>query len=132
MDGRTGFGTMAVELGVGWMMYRPRRLRILCFLIIPPWQIGIIVSAHYTFLNYLVLALGFLLLDDQFLLPYFPRFLKKSYLATKEAKPLDAPIPEDKWRMRIRTQFSALKLAVTAVMLTCIFYPTLAQMICMF
>src|SRR5260370_766767 len=127
----TAFGTLALELGLAWMMFLPRRLRILSFLIITPWQIGIILSANYTFLNYLVLALGFLLLDDQFLLPCFPGFLKKSYLATKEAKPLAGPALEDKWRKTLRAQLSASKLAVTAVMLTWIFYATLAQMVWM-
>src|SRR3989475_8052482 len=127
----TAFGTLALELGLAWMMFLPRRLRILCFLIVTPWQIGIILSANYTFLNYLVLALGFLLLDDQFLLTYFPRFLKKSYLATKEAKPLAAPAPQNKWRKILRAQGSAVKIAVTAVMLTWIFYSTLAQMVWM-
>jgi hypothetical protein len=111
------------------MMFLPRRLRILCFLIVTPWQIGIILSANYTFLNYLVLALGFLLLDDQFLLRYLPRFLKASYLSTKEAKPLAAPTLEDKWRKKLREQLSALRLAVTAVMLTWIFCATLVEMV---
>ena len=31
-----------------------------------PFEIGIILTANYTFLNYLVLSLGFLLLDDRF------------------------------------------------------------------
>jgi len=127
----TAFGTLALELGLAWMIFLPRRLRILCFLIITPWQIGIILSANYTFLNYLVLALGFLLLDDQFFLPYFPGFLKKSYLATKEAKPLAAPAIENKLRKTFGVQLSALKLGVTAVMLTWIFYATLAQMVWM-
>ena len=125
----TAFGTLALELGLVWTMFLPRRLRILCFLIVTPWQIGIILSANYTFLNYLVLALGFLLLDDQFLLPYLPRFLKASYLSTKEAKPLAAPTLEDKWRKKLREQLSALRLAVTAVMLTWIFYATLVEMV---
>ena len=30
------------------------------------WQLGVILTANYTFLNYLVLSLGFLLLDDKF------------------------------------------------------------------
>ena len=124
----TAFGTLALELALAWTMFLPRRIRILCFLIVTPWQIGIILSANYTFLNYLVLALGFLLLDDQFLLRYLPRFLKKSYLATKEAKPLAPPALEDQWRKKLRQQLSALRLAVTAVMLTWIFYATLAQM----
>src|SRR5260370_25419204 len=104
----TAFGTLALELGVVWLMFLPRRLRIFCFLIITPWQIGIILSANYTFLNYLVLVLGILLVDDQFLLPYLPRFLKNSYLPTKETKPLAAPAPEEKWRKTLRAQVSAL------------------------
>jgi hypothetical protein len=127
----TAFGTLALELGLAWMMFLPRRIRILCFFILTPWQMGIILSANYTFLNYLVLTLGILLLDDQFLLPYMPRFMKESYLATKEAKPLVAPVLEDKWRKRLRGQTSALKLAVAAVMLTWIFYATLAEMVWM-
>jgi lipase maturation factor 1 len=127
----TAFGTLALELGLAWMMFLPRRTRILCFFIITPWQIGIILSANYTFLNYLVLALGILLLDDQFVLPYLPRFLKESYLGTKEAKPLAAPASENKWRKRLGVQLSALKLALTAVMLTWIFYATLAQLVWM-
>jgi len=127
----TAMGTLLLELGLVWMMFLPRRLHILCFLIITPWQIGIILSANYTFLNYLVLALGILLLDDRFVLPWLPRFMKRSYLTTKEAKPLSVPAPEDKWRTRLRAQGSALKIAVTAVMLTWIFYATLAQMVWM-
>src|SRR6266568_5089383 len=127
----TAFGTLALELALAWMMFLPRRVRNLCFLIVTPWQIGIILSANYTFLNYLVLVLGILLLDDQFVLPCLPGFMKKSYLATKEAKPLAAPAPEDKWRKRFRTQVSALKFAVTAAMLAWIFYATFAQMVWM-
>jgi lipase maturation factor 1 len=127
----TAFGTLALELGLAWLMFLPRRLRILCFLIITPWQFGIILSANYTFLNYLVLALGILLLDDQFLLRYLPRFMKKSYLATKEANLLVAPASENNWRKRFREQLSAVKLALAAVMLTWIFYATLAEMVWM-
>jgi len=125
------FGTLALELALVWMMFLPRRIRIVCFFILTPWQIGIILSANYTFLNYLVLILGILLLDDQFLLPYLPQFINESYLATKEAKPLAVPVPENKWRKRLREQFSAVKLAVAAVMLTWIFYVTLAGMLWM-
>src|SRR5947207_11599103 len=114
----TAFGTLLLELGLAWMMLLPRRFRIFCFFIVTIWQLGIILSANYTFLNYLVLVLGILLLDDRFLRPYLPRFVIQSYFVTKEAKPLAAPAPEDKWRKKLREQLSALRLAVTAVMLT--------------
>ena len=60
----TAFLTLAAELGLVWMLFLPRRCRIICFVIVTPFQAGIILTANYTFLNYLVLVLGFLLLDD--------------------------------------------------------------------
>ena len=60
-------GTLALELGLVFMMFFPRRVRIICFFIVTPWEMGVILTANYTFLNYLVLSLGFLLLDDKFL-----------------------------------------------------------------
>lgn len=64
--------TLVVELLVVWMLCLPRRYRIICFFIVTPMQISIILTANYAFLNYLVLALGFLLLDDQFLVKWVP------------------------------------------------------------
>jgi hypothetical protein len=48
------------------MLFLPRRVRIICFWLVTPFEIGIIITANYTFLNYLVLSLGILLLDDRF------------------------------------------------------------------
>jgi lipase maturation factor len=61
----TALGTLVMELGIVLMMFFPRRVRLVCFLIVTPWEIGVILTANYTFLNYLVLSLGFLLLDDR-------------------------------------------------------------------
>ena len=58
-------GTLAMELAVVWMLFLPRRARLICFCIVTPWEAGVILTANYTFLNYLVLSLGFLLLDDR-------------------------------------------------------------------
>src|SRR5215813_3920058 len=68
----TAFMTLFAELVLVWMLFLPRRFRIICFFILTPFQIGIILTANYTFLNYLVLVLGFLLLDDGFLRPRLP------------------------------------------------------------
>jgi hypothetical protein len=56
--------TLAAELVLVWALFLPRRFRIACFVFVTVLQIGIIATANYGFLNYLVLALGFLLLDD--------------------------------------------------------------------
>ena len=57
--------TFAVELFIVWAVFLPRRFRIACFIAVTMLQIGIISTANYAFLNYLVLALGVLLLDDE-------------------------------------------------------------------
>jgi hypothetical protein len=127
----TAFGTLALELALAWMMFLPQRFRIICFFIVTPWQIGIILSANYTFLNYLVLVLGFLLLDDRFVLRFLPEKWKDRFLAVKEAKTPALEQPERNWRSTLLTLVGPLKLAVAAVMLTWIFYVTLAEMVWM-
>jgi hypothetical protein len=64
--------TVAVELLAVWMLFLPRRFRIACFFLVTSLQIGIILTANYAFLNYIVLALGVLLLDDRFLVKFLP------------------------------------------------------------
>ena len=68
----TAGATLVMELGLVWMLFFPRRVRIICFCIVTPWEIGVILTANYTFLNYLVLSLGFLLLDDRSLMWLIP------------------------------------------------------------
>jgi lipase maturation factor len=60
----TALATLVVELGLVWMAWLPRPFRLACFAIATLLQVGIILTANYAFLNYLVLVLGFLLLDD--------------------------------------------------------------------
>ena len=57
--------TLVVELFLVWAVFLPRRFRIGCCVVVTALQIGIITTANYAFLNYLVLVLGFLLLDDE-------------------------------------------------------------------
>src|SRR5271155_1535816 len=66
------FLTLALELVLIWAAFLPRPFRIALFFVLTPWQIGIILTANYTFLNYLVLVLAILLLDDRFLLHFVP------------------------------------------------------------
>ena len=68
----TAGATLGMELVLVWMAFLPRRWRIVCFFIVTAWQIGVIATANYTFLNYLVLVLAFLLLDDGFLRRFVP------------------------------------------------------------
>jgi hypothetical protein len=70
--------TLIVELFVVWLLFFGRKSRWIAFAITTPLQIGIILTANYAFLNYLVLALGFLLLQDN-----NPSTDQPSNLATK-------------------------------------------------
>jgi hypothetical protein len=73
----TAFSTLALELVIVWIWFLPRPWRIVCFCIVTPWQIGVIATANYTFLNYLVLVLGFFLLDDRLLSRFVPRRVRE-------------------------------------------------------
>jgi lipase maturation factor 1 len=111
--------TIGMELLIVLLLFFPRRLRLICFLIVTPWEIGVILTANYTFLNYLVLVLGILLLDDGYLQRFFPaRFRTLPVSPVEEGD--DAP--------KLRP-FASLKLAATAVMLAWIAYATTAEMI---
>jgi hypothetical protein len=152
----SAFGTLALELALVWMLFLPRRWRIVCFFIVTPWQLGIILTANYTFLNYLVLMLGFLLLDDRFLTQFLPQRWKqrllarqKSEAATPCAAPFESqsilqamptqtvsvslPKANDKpaWPARLRGQFDVLRIALTAVIFAWLFYASTVQMIWM-
>lgn len=59
--------TLLVELFLCWLLFFGRRSRLLLFALTTPLQIGIILTANYAFLNYLVLMLGVLLVDDEWL-----------------------------------------------------------------
>src|ERR1035438_10266261 len=122
----TVFATLALELVLVWMFLLPRRWRIVCFFIVTPWQLGVILTANYTFFNYLVLALGFLLLDDRLLTRFLPQRWKQSLSPTKTQA--DGHL----WATPFGGQLRVLKLSFVALMLGWIFYATTAQLIWMF
>jgi Lipase maturation factor len=136
--------TLSLELGLVWMLFLPRRWRIACFFVVTAWQIPVIYTANYTFLNYLVTLLGVLLLDDRFLQRWLPRWIlirfHKELVAPKEASPEgdgEGPLSEAETRVTSRGErrtgvsryLHALGIAMTAVMLSWIFYATTVQMI---
>jgi hypothetical protein len=92
--------TLVVEWILVWAVFLPRRFRIACFVVVTALQAGIIATANYAFLNYLVLALGVLLLDDG----VFERLRLHV-----PAPPSDAAAPRVWWR---RIEAGALGLAL--------------------
>jgi lipase maturation factor 1 len=133
----TVFLTLAIELVLVWMFFLPRRFRIACFCIVTPFEIGIILTANYAFLNYIVLCLGFLLLDDRFLewiIPAKIRSLIDRPSVTVPATPVPASasvseVPLQNWRTRWRTRLSPLRLSIAGICLGLVFYSTTAQFV---
>jgi uncharacterized membrane protein YphA (DoxX/SURF4 family) len=56
--------TLIAELFVAWLVFLPKQSRRIAFVLTTPLQIAIILTANYAFLNYLVLFLGVLLVDE--------------------------------------------------------------------
>ena len=133
--------TFAVELLVVWMMFLPRRFRIACFCIVTPFQLGIALTANYTFINYLLLSLGFLLLDDRVIEAILPRRirdfidrgpLRKSALDEMPAPNLARRLPSPATRSRALAAVAAHRANdACGFFLALILYVTGSQLILM-
>lgn len=125
--------TLVIELGLVWALFLPRRFRVTCFFIVTAFQIGIILTANLAFLNYLVLLLGILLLDDRFLRSLFPRLAPK--LETRGSKIEIQNLGWENRNLSLATHRSSLFLAVTRFLslfvLGWIFYVTTALLLFM-
>lgn len=123
----TAAATLGLELVLVWMLFLPRRWRIVCFFIVTPWELGVIFTANYTFLNYLVLTLGVLLLDDEFLLRFLPQRWRGSFARDAGPEPRQEEPGGD-----FRAQLKIAKLSVIGILFVWMFYSTVAQLIWMF
>ena len=125
----TAFGTLALELVLVWMGFLPRWGRIIIFCIVTPWQIGVILTANYTFLNYLVLVLAFLLLDDRLLVRFVPARIRKRLQEhwKADAQQVEAQVPARK----LADYISWARLALTRVIFAWVFYSSTALLILM-
>ncbi len=115
--------TLALELVLIFGIFLPRRSRIALFFVITAWQVGIILTSNYAFLNYLVLILGFLMLDDKFFAGIFPQSLRAAGGSSADEQ-LSAPANVQGWQKHVR-------LYIQAIFLTWIFYATSALLILM-
>jgi hypothetical protein len=123
----TAGATLFMELGLVWMAFFSRRWKIACFFMVTAWQVGVIATANYAFLNYLVLALAILLLDDAFL----QRFIAKRWRLNLRSNNsdtlstgLEGIVSIDEGTVQ-RKPDAKLRTAIFAVVLSWIFYATL-------
>lgn len=143
--------TLVMELVLVWMAVLPRPWRIACCVIVTLWQAGVIATANYTFLNYLVLVLGLLLLDDRALRRFVPARWRRGLpdsadaagsprlrdLLRTEAPPAlsvtsqqDAPV--ELVQFQPRNRIASMRWAVSGIVLSWIAYATTAPLIRMF
>jgi hypothetical protein len=137
-------GTLAMELAVVWMLFLPRRARLICFCIVTPWEMGVILTANYTFLNYLVLSLGFLLLDDRSVRWLIPQRFRAALPETlsEETEQRNEPslsilddsddraeVADEPAKRRFSQYLRALRVSLAGILLAWISYATTAEMI---
>jgi len=150
----TAGATLAMELVLVWMAFLPRRWRIACAAIVTAWQIGVIATANYTFLNYLVLVLAVLLLDDELLRRFVPMRWRTGLEAAHRDRPELQDQVSDEGPVRLGLGdpaagqaaaegpevrefrwpglMHAIGVGAAAVALTWVFYATTAQLAWMF
>ncbi len=132
--------TLVTELIIVWMLFLPRRFRILCFCIVTPFEISIILTANYTFLNYLVFLLGFLLLDDRLIGWIVPAGIRTRVEAITSWSFLKTSVPSEVGNAKLnnrsqvtwRERLTLFRRSIVLVCLGFVFYAATAQLIWMF
>jgi len=99
-------GMFAVELGAPWLIFAPRRLRLLGCAAMVGLQLLIAATGNYCFFNLLTITLCLLLLDDATWPGWFRRRL---------GQPPDRPTTPRRWRRWLTVTCTILIVAVTSV-----------------
>jgi lipase maturation factor 1 len=126
----TAGATLVMELVLVWVAFLGRRGRIACFFIVTAWQIGVIATANYAFLNYLVLVLAVLLLDDEFVGRFV--LLKERTTENAEKEREHREVGEEVRSFRWPGLFHSASVGVATIALTWVAYATTAEMVWMF
>jgi lipase maturation factor 1 len=127
--------TLITEILVVWMLFLPRKWRIVCFCIVTPFEVSIILTANYTFLNYLVLLLGVFLLDDRIIEWLVPAKIRNWIAGTATIESVSVEVatqvetqkPKFEWRQAI----APAQRLVGGIFLALVFYSASAQLLIM-
>ena len=122
---------LVTELLLVWMLFLPRRFRIICFCIVTPMQVSIILTGNYAFLNYIALFLGFLLLDDQVFERWVPARIR-NWIAPPQPAATPSEAIEPVWRAGLTRGFSVAGMIVAGFFLGWMFYASTTQLLWMF
>ena len=132
--------TLVMELILVWMAFLPGHWKTACFFIVTMWQVVVIATANYAFLNYLVLILAILLLDDAFLRRFIPSrwrdSLDEEAHHTGNAKLDESPGPDRKTNSLTPVtgvdSLTAIRSGLLAAVFAWIFYATVFPFVQMF
>ncbi|HEV2575777.1 MAG TPA: lipase maturation factor family protein [Acidobacteriaceae bacterium] len=122
----TAGGTLILEFFVVLLFFFPRKwpggraVRVVLFAIVTLWEIPVILTGNYAFLNYIVLCLGILLLDDRTLASWATAHYRNRLVLPPPQE--NAPIPEPE-HGAVRA-FHSLKLTISTLLLALIAYNT--------
>ena len=121
------FYTLAIELVLVFFLFLPRPFRIAIFWIVAPFEISIILTGNYAFLNYIVFLLGFLLIDDRFAEWVVPaRILQFIDRKPADAAPPPGPLETSHhWRKLL----AGIRMVIAGACFALVFYSTTAWLI---
>lgn len=124
----TAGATLVLEFAVVLLVFFPRSwpagraVRVGLFAVVTVWEIPVILTGNYAFLNYLVLSLGILLLDDRTLAGWVPaRWRGRLKIVEGDEETVaSGPVDESPPRRALRS----VKRTVATLLLALIAYDT--------
>ena len=126
----TAGATLALEFVVVLFFFFPRSwpagraVRVGLFVVVTAWEIPVILTGNYAFLNYMVLWLGILLLDDRTLARWVPARFRNRLALPMSTELEREPAREDASLSAQRRIFRSAKLTFATLLLALIAYDT--------
>jgi len=127
----TAAGTLILEFFVVLLFFFPRKwpigraVRVVLFAIVTLWEIPVILTGNYAFLNYIVLSLAILLLDDRTLASWIPTRYRNKLALPQSGEQTPATEPESSTKRALH----ALKLTISTLLLAVIAYDTTFELL---
>jgi hypothetical protein len=126
----TAGATLVLEFFVVLLFFFPRRwpagraVRVVLFAVVTLWEIPVILTGNYAFLNYIVIALGILLLDDRTLVRWVPARWRGGLALPQTERPEAEVARDEAEEPTLHRAFRMAKLTLGTLLLAVIAYDT--------
>ena len=117
----------AIEIGVPFLIFCPRRLRLSAFFALAGFQVLILLTGNYCYFNALTIVLCIPLLDDRFLRRIGGRKPPPELAAQPSAGPSAAPRREPRAKSIVTWAFAAVVFMISDIQLVEVFHPHLGS-----